>query len=244
MLALMEGRFAEAEQLISDTLAIGKRAERWNAVVSHRLALFSLRHAQGRLAELEDTIRRSMHEYPSLPRFECALAHLYGELGRDADARVTLDALLSRDLAQDNFDAEWLFTISLLAAPCARLGDRDATQRLYSMLLPYERLYAQAPVESVFGAVARGLGVLATALGRFDDAERHFDIALETERAMKAAPWLAHAQHDYAAMLIARGNDRDSERAQTLLGDALKSFRELGMDSWADRAQALADGLC
>jgi hypothetical protein len=30
-----------------------------------------------------------------------------------------------------------------------------------------------APVEGVFGALSRGLGVLATALGRYDDAERH-----------------------------------------------------------------------
>ena len=170
MLALMEGRFGEAEELISDTLAIGERTERWNARVSHRLALFILRREQGRLAELEDVIRRSVHEYPSLPRFSAALIHLYDELGREPDVRATLDELLSRDLARHYLDAEWLFTMTLLADPCAGLGDLDAAETVYSLLLPYERLYAQAPVESVVGSVARGLWVLATALRRFDDA--------------------------------------------------------------------------
>ncbi len=238
MLALMEGRFEEAERLVAETLAVGQRAESWNAAVSHRLELFVLRREQGRLAELEDTIRRSVHEYPSLPRFPCALAHLYGELGRERDARAALGLMVSRDLAREYLDAEWLFTISLLADPCARLGDLEGAERLYSMLLPYESLYAQAPVEATFGAIARGLGVLATTLRRFDDAERHFDVAIEIERRMGARPWLAHAQHDLGAMLLARGASGDSERARLLLDEALAGYRELGMDAWAARIEA------
>ena len=235
MLALMEGRFEEAEQLIAETLAVGERAQSWNAVVSQRLALFVLRRAQGRLTELEETIGRSVHEYPSLLRFRCALAHLYGELGRERDANATLEGLLARDLAHEHLDAEWLLAMSLLTDPCARLGNRRAAARLYSILLPYECLYAQAPVEAVFGSVGRGLGVLATALGRFDDGERHFDVAIETERRMGARPWLAHAQHDLAAMLLTRGATGDSERARALLDEAQKAYRDLGMDSWAAR---------
>jgi len=200
-----------------------------------------LRREQGRLAELEDTITRSVSEYPSLPRFRSALAHLYGELGREHDARALLE-VLSRDLAGQYLDAEWLFTIGLLADPCVRLEDSDAAERLYSMLLPYERLYAQAPVEAAFGSLALGLGVLATSLRRFDEAEGHFDVAIETERRMRARPWLAHAQHELAAMLLARGAAGDSERARGLLDDALTTYRALGMDSWAARGEALAAG--
>ena len=73
------------------------------------------------------------------------------------------------------------------------------------MLLPYEPLYAQAPVEAASARWRERLGVLATTLRRFDEAEGHFDLAIETERRMGARPWLAHAQHDLAAMLLARG---------------------------------------
>ena len=239
ILALMEGRFDEAETVIAETLAIGERVESWNAHVSHRLALFVLRRAQGRLGEIEDLVRRSVHEYPSLRRFACALVHLYGELGREREVRASLDELLARDLAREYVDAEWVFSISLLADPCARFGDANAAERIYSLLLPYELFYALAPVESVFGAAARGLGVLATALRRFDDAERHFDVAIETERKMRAPPWLAHAQHDFATMLLARSGTADLERAHTLNAEALAGYRALGMDSWARRAEAL-----
>jgi eukaryotic-like serine/threonine-protein kinase len=240
MLALMEGRLERSEQLISETAALGERAESWNAVVSQRLALFVLRRAQGRLAELEDSIGRSTHEYPAQVRFRCALAHLYAELGRDGDARAAFDSLLSWDLAREHLDTEWFFSLSLLADPCAFLGDEAAAAKLYSLLLPYEHIYALAPVEAVFGSLARALGVLATTLRRFDEAERHFEVAIETERRMRARPWLAHAQHDLAAMLLARGAPGDAERAHKLLEQAVAAYRELGMATWASRAGTVA----
>ena len=66
MLALMEGRFDDAEALIEETAALGRFAQSWNAAVSQRVALFVLRREQGRLAELADSVRRSVHEYPAL----------------------------------------------------------------------------------------------------------------------------------------------------------------------------------
>src|SRR5918994_2187795 len=150
------------------------------------------------------------------------------------------DTLMSRDLGREHRDAEWFFSISVLPDACAFLGNADAAAKLYSLLLPYERLYSQAPVEAVFGSLARGLGVLATTLRRFDDAERHFEAALATERKMRARPWLAHAQHDFGAMLVARGGTDDAARARTLLAEAAGVYGELGMDTWVTRAAALA----
>ena len=236
-LALMEGRFGDAERLIAEALTHGRQAASWNAVVSERLATFVLRREQGRLAEVENTIRRSVHEYPTLPRFRCALAHLYAELGRRRDARAVFDELLPAALAREHVDAEWLFTVALLPDVCAYLEDGAAAAGLYSLLLPYQERYAMAAVEVSFGSIARGLGVLATKLERFEDAARHFETALEIERTMRARPWLAHVQHDMASMLLGRG---ERERANTLLAEASATYRQLGMESWAARAEALA----
>jgi tetratricopeptide (TPR) repeat protein len=236
LLSLMEGRLADAERLVAETLAMGERAERWNAHVSGRLQLFVLRRAQGRLAEVGDTIRRAVHEYPTLIRFSCALAHLYSELGDTAAARSVLDDLAAHDLTQEYVDAEWLFTTCLLPDVYRALADEDGADRLYRALVPYEPLYAHAPIEATFGSVARALGVLATTTGRFDEAERHFMLAIRTERQMRAWPWLAHAQHDFAEMLALRGEGR---RAAALAGQALDSYRELGMESWAERVAHL-----
>jgi hypothetical protein len=41
-----------------------------------------------------------VHEYPSLLRFRCALAHTYGELGRKHDASAVLDELMMHDLGK------------------------------------------------------------------------------------------------------------------------------------------------
>jgi DNA-binding SARP family transcriptional activator len=236
MLALMEGRLEDAEQLISDTMAVGRRSQSWNAVVSERFALFVLRRAQGRLPEFEDTLKRSVHEYPPLLRFRCALAHAYGELGRKHDASAVLDELMTRDLGNEHVDAEWLLSMTLLADPCAFLDDQDAAARLLALLAPYEGVYTVAPVEATFGSVARALGVVASVLERFEAAERHFVSAIETERLMKARPWRAHAQHNLATMLLRRAAVGDNERALALLDEAHDTYRELDMKCWAARA--------
>ena len=238
MLALMEGRFEEAEALIAETRALGEQAQSWNATVTERLGLFVLRREQGRLAELEETIERSVDEYPTLLRFRGALAHLYAELGQEEEARRVFDEVMALDLGKAYVDAEWLFTMSLLADPCAFLADRDAAARIYEALLPYGHLYSQAPVEAVFGAMARPLGVVARLLGRFADAERHLEAAIELERSMRAAPWLAHAQHDLGAVLIERAGPGDEERGRELLAEATAVYERLGMNSWALRAAA------
>jgi hypothetical protein len=66
-----------------------------------------------------------------------------------------------------------------------------------------------------------------------------YRVAIDTERRMRALPWLAHARHDYGAMLLARGRGADADRAHALLDAAVTTYRELGMDTWAERAQAV-----
>ena len=46
---------------------------------------------------------------------------------------------------------------------------------------------------------------------------------------MGSRPWLAHSQHDYAAMLLARDEPGDREQASRLVREALATYRQLGM---------------
>jgi hypothetical protein len=52
---------------------------------------------------------------------------------------------------------------------------------------------------------------------------------------MGARPWLAHTQHQYACMLLARGQPADRNRALALIDSALSATRELGMHSLEER---------
>ena len=54
---------------------------------------------------------------------------------------------------------------------------------------------------------------------------------------------IAHTQHDYAAMLSARGGPGDRERAAALLRASLGSAREIGMRALEERASRRLNGL-
>jgi len=96
--------------------------------------------------------------------------------------------------------------------------------------------------EITLGAASRSLGILAATMSRWDDAGGHFERALEMNAAMGARPSVAHTQHDYAQMLIQRGHAGDAEHARELLTAAAATYRELGMEPWAQRADSeLAD---
>ena len=126
--------------------------------------------------------------------------------------------------------------VNLVPDVCEFLADEEAAMRVYDLLAPFGGSYAEAPMEGCFGSVDRGLGVVATTLGRYEDAERHFTSALEIERGMGARLWMAHVRHDHAQMLFRKG---DTARATDLQSGAIAGYRELGMNSWAERADAL-----
>ena len=54
---------------------------------------------------------------------------------------------------------------------------------------------------------------------------------------MGARPWLAHTRHDYAGMLLARGDPRDRDRMRDLAGRALEDYRGIGMTAYAAQAE-------
>jgi hypothetical protein len=68
-----------------------------------------------------------------------------------------------------------------------------------------------------------------------EDAARSLErAALENERA-GALPWAAHARLDHARLLLAHG---EWAAAEPLLERAAATYRQLGMDVWAERCTA------
>lgn len=90
LLALFEGRFADAQLLLDKTLELGRAAPAWNAEMSYRLQLYVLRRAQGRLGELAETFETELHPptFRIYPIADCVLARFYDELGREHDAQA------------------------------------------------------------------------------------------------------------------------------------------------------------
>ena len=113
---------------------------------------------------------------------------------------------------------------------CARVGAAQHAERLYEALAPYPDSNVMGHPEICLGSASRYLGLLAATMERWDAACAHFEHALEVNARMGARPWVARTQYDYGAMLIAHG---DRERGQDLVRDALGTYRELGMRTWA-----------
>ncbi len=243
LFALLEGEFEGAEDLISEARRMGERAQRWNAAVSYGLQLYLLRREQGRLADVLELVRVSAAEYPTYPLWGCALAHTAAVLGHTDEARRTFQALAADAFANLPFNEEWLVSLTFLAETAEVLGDTERALVLYDRLRPYGGTVAVSYAEISTGSVSRYLGILAAMVARWNDAERHFEAALEMNERIGARPWLAHTERDYARMLSARGGVRDGERALELARRALDGYHGLGMDSFAAAAARLRHSL-
>ncbi|MGH2694369.1 MAG: ATP-binding protein [Actinomycetota bacterium] len=239
-LALFEGRFDDADELIETALALGERAQSSDSLLSHRIQLFSLARERGGLEELEPLMRRSAEEYPARPMFRCMLAYLLAELGRSSEARRIFEGLAADRFAALPTTNEWLFSMSILAEVADLLGDRqEDAGTLYGLTHPYaDRNGATADYIST-GSVARYLGILAARLGRWKEAGRHFEAALDMNERMGARTWSVHTRYDYAAMLTERGRVEDRDRAVDLLKIALEVCEEIGMSVVGERVTGL-----
>jgi DNA-binding NarL/FixJ family response regulator len=85
--------------------------------------------------------------------------------------------------------------------------------------------------------------MLATTLGRFEDAERHFNDSDRMNAHLGARPLLAHTKVDRARMHVARHARGDLARARELLEEAAAAFDRLEIPYHAGKARALLESL-
>ena len=230
MRVLLAGRFAEAERLALQAQAAGPLTQSEQVGGAFGVQMFTLRREQGRLKEVEPALRHFMQQHGVASTWRPGLALLYSELGRQREARTEFEHLAQHDFADFPRDALWIGCMTYLTEVCTFLGDVDRAATLYQLLLPYARHTVVVGGGAVcYGAAARYLGMLATTMGRWAEAEQHFQDALAMNARMGARPWLAHTQYQYATMLLARHHSGDDEQAVLLLDEALATARALGM---------------
>ena len=239
--ALLDGRFEVAEALIGESAALGERT--WmRSLLNARMELWMLRWHQGRLSEVKEAIERCLDEFPERGPFcRCVLAHLNAELGDMGEARRLFDLLAADRFTNVPPTSDRIVNLGLLSEVAAILNDVDRAEELYELLLPAAGCNAVDLPEIFTGAVARNLGVLAAVLGRWAEAERHFEVALELNEQFGARPWVAHTQLGFSRMLLARNEGGDREHSLDLLRKARKSFEQLGMNSWAVKSGDLIE---
>jgi hypothetical protein len=238
LLALLAGDYGEAERLAGESMSYGLAAQNPNAIMVPSAMLFVVLRDRGRLAELEAAVTGFADEFPVMAALRCGLALLLAELGRLGEAQVVFEELAGHGFADIPRDATWLLSVAMLTEACAILGDKPRAALLYNLLRPYPERWATV-VDTSFGSVARLLGLLASVLGRHDDAERHFAAATAEHRRSATLPWLARTHADHAAELIQRGRASDNDRAARLISQARAIAADLGMDHLLHRLDTL-----
>lgn len=218
--AVAEGRLVEAQGHADEVGRLAAVRGEY-ALAQFVIQLAGIRLHQGALHDVEGFFALAAHRYPTIPVYRCALAFVHTELGRPASAQALLEPLAADGFATVPEDQEWTTAAYCLAEACVALQRADWAPALAAKLLPHAR---QQVVNSSgalhLGSVAHSLGRLAALAGRPDTAEEHFHAALAASRHFGAPLWAAQVQHDWAALLLARGRPADGERAHELLDEA------------------------
>ena len=235
-IALGDGRLDEAE-------ARAKRSNEWSRLLTgrdatgvHGIQMFSVVREQGRLAQLAPVIRMLAAGGRSAGHWGPGMVSVLVELGMEEEASREL-----RGIAAEGLDALreslWLASLTYLTDACAVLGDADMAAQIYPELEPLAGGTVMiGHLVAYYGAADRYLGMLATTLGELERAEAHFERAMELNRRMGAATWLAHTAYEYARLELARG---DGEAAAVLLGEAARLAERIGMGALLARINAL-----
>lgn len=242
MRAVMAGQFEEGERLAQQALMLGQQAQvsHEDAVLGFGIQLFTVRRERGRLLEMESSLKGFLEQYPAITTLRCALTYLYSEVGRESEARGRFEDLAKQGFTDLPQDTTFPLSLAFLAHVCADLGDADRAARLYALLLPYaDYNIVTSSAIAYHEPAAHSLGLLATVLGQWDEAQRHFTTAITMNTRLGARPRLADAQYAYARLLLTRQHPGDRDHAITLLDSALATAQELGMAGLAEKIQGL-----
>jgi len=236
--ALMEGRFADSERLAGQAHAAAMQILPLRARYAYEGLLFALRREQGRLAEVESACRDLVAQYPSVVLSRSCLTNALVENGKASEARAEFELIASGNFTSVPKHQTWLPTMVLLAEVCARLGDVERAPVIYSMLEPYASRNALIDLNACFGPVALYLGMLATAMSRFEEAHANFQLARQMCEKMGAWPFLTRTQCEFVAMLLKRDQPGDRATAAGIAASALETADRLGMSALAERLRA------
>jgi class 3 adenylate cyclase/tetratricopeptide (TPR) repeat protein len=235
--ALLEGRFAAAEESVGQVFAAAAQSGRDTQLQAAWIQLFFLRREQGRLAELAARAQEIAGAHAVTPGWSALLAMLCLDLGQRDHASQLLEQTLREPIPA--IDTTWLATIAILAETAYGLGDKEGSRSLYDLLAPHADQVVVVGVTTpavCLGSAHRYLALSATTLGQWAEAERHFQAAALANRMLLARPLVAHVYHDWAKLLLTAGDGhRSAPRAAQLLAKTRPIAEDLGMPVLLDR---------
>jgi len=195
MLAILRGRYGEALRLAEQVLQAGDRIGLADTPALVSLLRGMVLNEQGppeKAAEAVDLLLDSARHQPG-HLFEATAAGVLASLGRRTEAAAELQRMLPQVLRASG--PRWLGAAAALAVAAGAVGDREAAEALRAALAPYRgRLVIQGGANAVLFPVSFCLGLLATALDRWDEAITLFSEAADLAGEIGALPAVARAR--------------------------------------------------
>ncbi len=241
-LALLHGRMAELEDRVREFAAVGERFGDLNALASvaaYRTLLVWLR---GHVSDAVNLGRLSVNSSHAVPAHRCSLALWAARAGCRDEALREVRQLFAGGLAAIPRDMLWLPSVTFLAEAIAVVGDREHARACYELLRPYRGRYSTIGYGAVmWGPVDRALGLLATLLGDYDQAETHLRRALAMCDRIGARAISVNTRLNWAQLLDARRGPGDAARKRQIAEGILREACELGLAFYTLEIERILD---
>jgi hypothetical protein len=221
LVALMEGRTADAQRLIDQA----QTSRRGDPLV-YAAQLYHLRRDQGRLDEILQPTEAFGSAPDALPIGKALLSLAYLDLGRDRDARDIFDSLATGDLAELPQDPTTATVLAILAELCGTVGNAHQAATIGDLCAHYVgQLVVLGTGTCCVGAMDRYRAIAASSVGDYAAADRLFTAAVDIETSARAWGCLARTRLTWARSLA----HRDQPRAARLLSQVRSDVINLGM---------------
>jgi tetratricopeptide (TPR) repeat protein len=237
---LMDGNLEDGERYWEDARRILEPWERFDFSQLYP-GMLPFRREQDRLSDIADLARRGVDMFPSWSFIRASLAQVLLDSGNEAESRIEFERLAINGFRDVPHDTNWLPTMTLLADVCASMRDAQRARVLYELLLPHARQNSHFLIMTCYGPVSHYLGLLATTMTRYEEAEIHFQQALQFSLKMKARLLAAYTKRDYASMLLARAAPGDRASALVLVSETSRTAADLGLRRLTRQLKALRD---
>ncbi len=242
MRAIVQGRFTEAEDFNARARELGARVQNSVSELAADAQILLIRMLQGRLPELEQSLRRLVGAYAEVVALRCALVVALVQSGREDAARAELAAVVAVGLDSIPRDNTYVIGLSLLAEAASQLADAATARSLYDRLKPLMGRWVVSPTAAALWPLDRTLGILAAAGGAHDLALAHLNAGRAVAERVDALPTLALTALDEARVLAARRAPGDQERALARAREARLLAEHLEMSQVVRQAAPLEAG--
>ena len=238
--AMLRGDLAEAERLSEAALEVGSASGQPEALGVYGGQLMEIRQQQDRQDEILEAFAQVAAENPGIPTLDVCLGGLLCMHGRGEEGRRLIEVWSPDGFARLPMGTQWTPGMVYAADAAASLEDAELGATVLDLLAPFEDEVA-APMATAPGAVARPMGRVAAMLGRHDDADRWFALALDLHTRLQAPYLIARTELEWAECLVARGVPMSDPRVGPALERARETAVTFGYPGLERRAAALLD---